>query len=325
MNRIALFFTMSILFLSSCKNKDKNHLVVGSTQTEATTNNNSIIFALKLPQGAKYYFNSSAETVTKLEVENKKVTTTNNATTGLIYEVLQAGQDSAVLKITYDKIHIELTNKDEKQVIDAANTQENQTPLDKVLADIKGSSIQVTLDKKGKVIRSTGSKEIVDKVLAGLFVYDDAETKKVIKTQLGKLVGNDFIETTVSLGFNFYPDSAIVAGQNWSKKSTIQGEMKMDANVKYTLSSIDDGIASIDIESSLTSSGTNKPINMMGQEVVADISQKTSGSMEVDITTGLLKEGKMKSKIEGTIEVMHRVVPIEITSKRIISIKKIAP
>ena len=315
-----LFIIISILLLSSCENK--NHLVTGSIHTELI-NRNSVYFVLKLHKGAKYYFTSSAEIITKLEVENKKVKTVNNATTGLIYEVLQSGPDSVVLKIIYDKIHIELTNNDEKQVMDASNTGENQTPLDKVLADIKGSSIKVTLNKMGKVINVTGNKEIIDKVLAGLFVYDDEKTKKVIKAQIGKLVGNDFIESTVSLGFNFYPDSAIKSGQSWSKKTSLTGEIKMDANVKYTLSSIDDGIAKIDIESILASSGVNKPISIMGQQVEADISQKTIGSLEVDIATSMLTEGKMKSTINGTITVLNHVVPVEISSKRFISIKKL--
>lgn len=62
----------------------------------------------------KYYFTSSIETITKLEVENKKEQTVKNSIIGLIYKVLQTGSDSVLLN-DYGKIHIGLTNNDVKQ------------------------------------------------------------------------------------------------------------------------------------------------------------------------------------------------------------------
>jgi hypothetical protein len=248
------------MFFSSCKNGSGNKTANG-TAVQQLTKDGKVQFALQLVQGAKYNYTSTTETTINLEVENKKVNTANNATIGLLYEVVHAANDSMVIKLTYSKIHIELINKDDKQVMDADNKGEEQTAIDKLLGDIKGSSLLVTLNNKGKVLKVTGSKEIMDKVLNGLSLYDDEQTKQTVRAQLGKLAGDDFIQNTVAGSFSFYPDTTILPGQSWSKKSSTKEAVQLDAVNRYTLASIDDGIANIDIESSFKSDGTNKPVN----------------------------------------------------------------
>ncbi|MEO6732214.1 MAG: DUF6263 family protein [Ferruginibacter sp.] len=319
------YFQMLILFIitfSACKSGSSGHSE-SNAALPSTEKNNGIQFALKLMPGAKYYYTTTTETNTKVEVNDQKIKTENNATIGLIYEVLPVTGDSTVLKITYDKIHIELTDKGDKQVMDAGNTGEEQSTMDKLLGLVKGSSVFITLDKKGRIIKTSGSKEITDKVLGGLGMYDDGQTKMMVKEQIGKLVGDDFIESNISQGFNFYPDTAVTEGQSWSKKNTSVGDIKLDGVTRYTLSSIDDGIATISIDIHSANNGTNKPIFMMGQQVQADLSQKADGYFEIEMATGMLTRAKSKTVIQGTIQVMTKVVPVEITTKKKLTIKKI--
>lgn len=310
---------------SSCKNgvgSTVAHSVAGATQQQLTKDS-KLQFALQLVQGAKYNYTTTTETTIDLEVENKKVKKVSNATIGLLYEVLQAAPDSTVIKLTYNKIHLEIINNDEKQVIDADKTGDEQMAIDNLMSEIKGSSLWLTMNSKGKIVKVTGGKEITDKVLKAVAFYNDEKLTQTIKAELSKLTGDEFVQTTLAGAYSFYPDTAIVPGQSWSKKGLAKEALQPDVVTKYTLNSIDDGIASIDLESNYKSDGTIKQLNLLGEKVQADLSQKTTGSIEVELATGILQQGQWKSNIDGTIEVMGRVVPVELTVKKSVSIKKI--
>ena len=57
-------------------------------------------FALRLKQGARYYYSLTNETVTKLVVNAKNITTSNTATMGLLYEAVNVCADITMVKFT---------------------------------------------------------------------------------------------------------------------------------------------------------------------------------------------------------------------------------
>ena len=55
-------------------------------------------FALQLTQDARYYYSLTNETITKLVVNDKKITTSNTATMGILYEAVNVCADITMVK-----------------------------------------------------------------------------------------------------------------------------------------------------------------------------------------------------------------------------------
>ncbi|MEO6733206.1 MAG: DUF6263 family protein [Ferruginibacter sp.] len=308
-----------ICFIAGCKSGTKAGTRGHSSATDKD-GHESYQFQLKLATGAKYNCNINSETITNIVVNDKEVISTNKSTFGLQYEVLYSSPDSIVLKATYQTFHIVIKSGDEEKVTDADNAAESQDPMEKLLSNIKGSSLIITMNNKGKVKAVTGSDAITEKVLAGLSLFDEASKQKV-KAQLTKLIGNDFIKNNIESGFNFYPDSAVIAGNSWQAKITQPGEINLIANTTYTLNSLDEGIATVAVTSKV-STGNNKAI-IINQQVNADIKGETNGSSEADMASGMLIFSKTTSQMEGTIQIMAKEIPITISTKKQINIKRL--
>jgi len=313
-----VFLYLLLITAAGCNsNADARHQGGSASKTgQATTYK----FALQLKAGTKYYYTLTNETITKLEVDNTKITTSNNATIGLIYEVLQAGADTTLVKLTYDKLLIEIKKADDKQVIDADNTGEDASTIDRVMSSIKGSSLLVTLLKNGTILKVDGTEAINTKVLSSLQYLDD-NSKMQVTAQLSKIVGADFIKGNVGQAMDFYPDSAVAPGASWVRKSTQPGEIKFDAVTTYTLTDLEDGVATIKTKSVVDAS--NAAMEFSGQKIDAAIKGSTTGSFEANMSTGMLTKSSSTTTVSGTIQIMMKVVPVDITINKEFTAKQL--
>jgi hypothetical protein len=309
-------FSLLLILVTGCNsNADINHTGSSATKTGQVT---PYKFALRLKQGARYYYSLTNETVTKLEVNDKKITTGNTATMGILYEVINVGADTTIVKLTYDKLHIVLKNDDGKEVIDADKSGEDASTMDGVMISIKGSSLTITLLKNGTIVKVDGIEEINSKVLSSLQYLDD-NTKKQVSIQLSKMVGVDFVKNNIGQAVNFYPDSAISSGASWVRKSKQPGEINFDAITTYNLIDMEDGKAYI--KSNSTINNSNASMDVAGQKVNAAIKGNSKGSYEADLATGMFTSSESNTSLDGTIQVLMKLIPVSITIKKELSIK----
>ncbi|MEO6549863.1 MAG: DUF6263 family protein [Ferruginibacter sp.] len=313
-----MLILMGLLILAGCKRAGNNNTYKGVAKNE---DGKTYIFQLHLIAGEQYNYTTSNETVTIVEVNKEQITSTNNSTVGLLYRVLVSTPDSIVLKATYQGFHVIINAGNEKQVIDADNAEESGNPAEKILAGIKGSSLLITLNKKGIVTNISGAKTITDKIMSGLNIYNDEATKQKIMSQLSKLVGDEFIKNNIESAFNFFPDGSVAVGDSWQHKKLQPGEINFEASITYTLDGVEDDMTAISVNSSMKTGKTSA--NLMGQQVNANITGTMVGSFEVDRATGMLSTSTSTTKLEGYVQVMAKEIPIEITTKKKLQIKRL--
>ena len=306
-----LFFSSSlclVTFLFSCKNTGRH-----------SQSGKKYQFGLHLTTGAKYYFNINGETVSKVSVRDKEVESTNQTDVGLIYEVVSSTADSIQIKLTYDQLHFKLKNKDGEKEIDAANSGHTLDNLENQLAAIKGSTMNITLNKRGEILNITGGKEIADKLLATMNVQD-ATSQAQIRGQFSKFIGDDFVKDNLASQFKLFPDSAVAVGDTWQMKSMLPAGIQGDAETKYTFDDLSDKQATI-----VSVSEINNPdgkMSLMGTDVTMNTTGKQEGHFETDVTTGLLMNSQSTTTMEGNFQVMGKEIPVSIKVTRHITGKK---
>jgi Family of unknown function (DUF6263) len=222
MQRVLFLLTVlcvsCFLFISSCKNATKHHRRVSSTDSAntgavASGNNGGTVlpededgeryqYKLHPAAGRKYNYTIITETSTMLEVEDKKIKTGNRSEIGLIYEVLRDSANNPLIRITYSKLYMVLQKTDEEdQVIDADNAVTSNDEVEKLLNTIKGSSITLTINTKGDIVKVSGSKEISDKIMAGMKA-DDLKTKQLAQNLINTKMN---YSADQNLSKNIYP------------------------------------------------------------------------------------------------------------------------
>lgn len=306
------FWNLCILICTlvlSCKNNPTRH----------SESDPKYQLGLNLPADVKYYYTIINEMQTEVEYDGKKVETANKSELGLVYEISKDSLDNLLLKLIYDKFHIVLKDQNGEQEINAANGVSSYDPVGKILNNIVGSSLNVTLSPKGDVLQVTGSKQISDKILTALNAQD-ANTRKTVEQQISKLVGESFIKNNLEQGFKIFPDTAVYEGDSWQQKTSQTGEIKFDAITTYTLESVKKDVAHITSETTIDNPSNTS--NVMGYEVMSNMKGTQKGYFETDVKTGMLLKSESSTALNGSMQIMGREVPIEIKVMKTIKSEK---
>ncbi len=304
------FFILTYLFVS-CKHKDHS------------LNEEKYKLNLKIKATTKCYYNINNETDTYYETIEKEIENENNSEIGILSEIEPSDSTGNVsIKITFDKFRIKTKNQDNETQIDAGNTANSFDPVERFIGNIKGSSIIVTANKKGEVSSDKGIKVFTDSLLSKM-AFTDENSKQQLKEQVSKLMEESLIKNNITQTFNLFPDTAIYEGDTWTKKEvTKSADFVLNAVTKYTLLSVDHGLAKIETKSEVSSTG-NIEVNAIGSNPSANLKGTQKGKLEIDIKTGLLLNSLSLTNISGEMQVMGRTVPIKIKIERKVKGKRL--
>jgi hypothetical protein len=301
---------LSTISLLSCNSK-----------TDKRSSDQPYHFSLRLPAGQKYYYTLTNETQTTATVNGKDIASGSTATLGLIYEFSKDTGANYNLKITYDKIRVLIKDKDNRtQEMDADKAATTFDPVEKLLGNLKGGELLVTINQKGEVLAIAGSKEIADRLMAGtnqMDVYSARATQQLLSQFAGEL----FVKNNLSQGFQLFPDSAIHDGDSWRRKQVQNADMSFESDARYTLTGINNGFAAVESDANITNVKTKNPLT--GGATPADIQGSQTGNFQVDTATGLLMKEKTSTTLKGIMSAYGREVPITINLKREMSGKKL--
>jgi hypothetical protein len=279
-------------------------------------------FSEKTFAAKKYYYTLTNTSVISVDAPNKKVVTNNKATLSFVYQMTSDSAGNRIVKITYDKFHIEVKKDDEDaDVYDSEKEGESSPMMDRVLAKIKGSTIMITADKNGKVLSTEGAKEITDKITATLPEYEDGSNEQ-IKQQLEDFVGAKFIKDNIVQNLTLIPDSALSIGSVWTQKTDLAGDVPIDATVNYSLEAVENGVGTIHSFSDFKTFA-DKPISIIGVTAATDLKGKITGDYKALEKSGFLVSADTELNISGTISVSSNDIPVSIKITKKISARKL--
>ncbi len=267
-----IVIVLLMIIISSCAQKDFASKYSFAEKTFVTKN---------------YYYTLTNTSTVSVDVPDKKVVTNNTATLSFMYQMSTDSAGNRIVKITYDKFHIEI-KKDEAdaEVYDSEKEGESSPMMDRVLAKIKGSIITITADKAGKVLNTDGAKELTEKIAATIPNYEDG-SKEEIKKQLEDFVGAKFIKENIVQNLSLLPDSTLNIGSTWTQKTDLAGDVPIDATVNYTLEAVENGVGTIHSFSDFKTTSA-KPISFMGIIATTDLKGKITGDYKALEKSGFL-------------------------------------
>jgi Family of unknown function (DUF6263) len=277
-------------------------------------------FAEKTFAAKKYYYTLTNTSSVSADAPGKKVVTDNSSVLGFTYQLSTDTAGNRIATITYDKFHITIKKDDEEETVyDSENVGEDVALIDKVLAAIKGSSITIVADKKGKVISTVGAKEITDKIIAILPQYDDADNE-VVKKQLENFIGDKFVRDNIIQNLSLMPDSTLNVGSTWTQKTDMGGQIPMAATVNYTLENVENGVGTIQSFSDFETT-TDKPISIIGITANTDLKGKITSTYKALEKSGFLISADTELSIKGNVFVSNKEIPVSIVVRKKIAAK----
>jgi hypothetical protein len=273
---------------------------------------------------AKYYYTIHSESHTSFEVKGQKKENGNTASIGMIYEVLPPDSNgNTAIKVSFDKFHVTLSGANGEKEADANDSLAFNNPMASMLGCIKNASFRILVNKNKKIESVIGYQEMINAIVAKAHITSEAEKQQVQK-QVAEFAGEGLVKGSIEQGMGLFPDTAVYVGDSWQKKVSHTTGMKVNMLTTYTLASVDNGnIANIDADAVLDNNNDGNEQSIMGYTINSDLKGEQKASYSVNLENGLLQQASITTKMKGNMLVMGTSVPVEIVSKKNISVRKL--
>lgn len=218
---------------------------------------------------------------------NEKVTSTdesgNTNTTPFVmesvwkYEVLDVDENGiSTIKGNYDRMKMGGFDSEDSSTF-------NDPSAAMMMGMMKYETI-MTLDTRGNVLEVTGAE--------GMYSFGSPDSL---------LDDNKIMKENAQNGLGVFPDIPVKVGEKWEKTVDISYGYPCTYKNVYTLKSITNGIALIDVNSTMSPLKNVPPtIFPGGYELYQELSGTQTGTVEIDIEKGKILKSSYQVNIGGT-------------------------
>lgn len=164
------------------------------------------------------------------------------------------------------------------------------------LVGLAGTSFEMTITPRAKVIEFRGVDAMLDRMIDGMhaaFRRDRDAMKQLLQPHFGEEALKDWIENATPL-----PEGPVKIGDAWQRKTPIPG-IASELTTQYTLASVEGGVARIEARSSITPDAEAKPVLIFGSDVKQELRGTQKGFLLVDTASGWVNYSEMNQDMKG--------------------------
>lgn len=299
-------FTISTisLFISSCNSTQDANNQYNTNRSKSYHINLSPI------AGSKYKFTVDKKTNIKLRVnDEKKINSIRlKVTFSLTFSKDTIGNYALALK--YDRIHLDTKTDDKETEIDSDDSPNPFNLEENIFHVLKTATITAVIDSERHVKDVNGYQNIESSIMSSTNISDN-NTQRTVKNRLDQLIKVDLIQANLSGLFKFSLPDTLHIGDQWTDSSAHANDLDLNLVSNYTLESVSDETAFI--QSSGLVSGDHANVYLMGTEVSTNIHGEQKAKYHLNIQTGMLESGDINVDLNGTISVLEKQIPVQIT------------
>lgn len=211
------------------------------------------------------------------------------------------------IRVTYHSISHKENGLMGEVEYDSANPSEAPDPLTepirKAYAALLGQSFFMTITPEGEAEDIEG----VDAIIAKILEQSDAEggvAMDLLESSLKKLFGDQALKEMMGNMLSIYPDKPVRVGDSWSRKIVLEKGLPMIINNTWTLKERREGVAFIEVDSTVEPNPDAPSISMMTVKMRYNMTGTQKGTIEVQEDTGWIIRSKLDQNFSG--EMMAR-------------------
>lgn len=281
---------------------------VSPTQTATT----KLDLRLRLKAGESYAMRNINESVMTFEGGGQKIEGTNVSGHDMRYDVLsvdEAGNITA--KATYTGVRMMMDTPTGKIEYDSSIKGAKIPEMAMGRALLVGQSYQVTLSPQGRVLKVENSEAMVKSILDDLDEIKMPEPMRaMMKGQMKASYSGENLKKAAESDFQLYADTPVAIGETWSRTTTDEAfGAKSKRQDTWTLKERRDGIAVIDVASKSEPGGNASPVQMGATSITTQLTDTSTGAIEVDEATGWVRKSNVLSKAQSKVTSVTRQEP----------------
>lgn len=247
---------------------------------------------MRLAKGDKFGHDMDMGMKMDLELMGQKMGMDMDIKGATLFEVMNSTDDLKELTMTYTKMKSTVIMKGDGSERDLTNETANNK--------IVGKKVTLKMNSKNDITDIVGVED----------AFWGDSTDMTTREHMKKLFSKEQLNNMFSFMFQMYPDKPVRVGDSWDKEyaAGIAGiDMKMQAT--YTLKSVKDGVAYVDIEGKYKGSGA---MDQGGMKFDIEMDGKQKGSINIGLADGYLKDSQVDMDIEAAVKMGAQKVPMKL-------------
>lgn len=242
---------------------------------------------IKLKAGDIY----SQHMFTQMNLKESILVTNTNMEEASDFEVVNLLERALQIRMTYTKL---------KTKLEAGG--DNDAFSDSILNTINAIAVSkpmlMNLNEKRQITSVSGLEELIK-----------TDGPVQLLETMGRAHMNNFMGFVSTLSSN----KGVKVGESWNASTTmnIMG-MGIIMNIKYTLTSVSDGIAEILLDGKITGQGN---LRLNNEDISMELSGDQAGMLHLKIDEGYLKDCRYTMNVKAETDIMGTKIPMDLKSE----------
>lgn len=292
--RKAFFSTLAIAVLA---------MVAGSCNS-----GKQVDLKFNLTPGSEYIYTIQTTTSTDQKPMGQNVHSTQQMTMEMNYKVEEAKGDNRRITVSYDRLSMNMESPMGNVAYDSRDTAGSDPRLG-VLSGMISKPFTIEVAPTGEI----ASVEGLSTIIGGLADTSTPEGM-MAHEQLSQTFSDTAVRSLMRQFLDVFPGHPVGLGDTWKKSYVLDMPvMKLKVDNVYTLKSIEGNTAHVDIKAKINGEGSSN--NPAMKSMLMSMSGEQTGSMSVDIPTGLVAESNVTLHLSGDMSLMGMKVPMTVESK----------
>ena len=274
-------------------------------------------YRLKLQKGKKYYLRMITEAKTSYTIMGREQPMEEVSGFGYNFDVNDIDMNgNAWVTCTFDWIKLNYEGSGGMIVYDSTQLFSPVAPAAKRLSLLLGARFQIITTPLGNVKQVNGLQRMFKKIEKNI---KKRSQERFLLESLKKQFSEKFIKEIFESPLAIYPETAVGVGDSWRKTVvTTRGQPIIVENI-WTVKERKNGIAIIENNSNIKPDPNAKPIERGDTKTSHTLSGKKHGLMEVEESTGLIRDSSLNLEMMGEMKVEttgkeapERLIPVKI-------------
>lgn len=215
------------------------------------------------------------------------------------YDVTSASSEAYDISVTYDEILYRQSAQGMEVTYDSRD-EETDVPLQaQSFANLVGQSFEMTVTPAGSVTEVRGMDELIEAMIGEMDMpgVSADQIRQQLKTQFSDESMQSSMEQTMAI----YPDGPVKKGDSWTREMSISTVMTMQVVNTYTLDKVEGGKAYVSVEGTTSTGDEGNSTEMMGMSMTFNMEGTQSGSLVIDMETGMTITSTIDQTITGDV------------------------
>ncbi len=283
-------------------------LAAATTLFVACKSDKAVDLKFRLPQDEVVRYTTDMKQTINQTVMGSAMTVQQDVVFGMIYKVLSVQGDNRTVEVSYDRIAMETDAMGQHIKYDSRDSVGSNPQL-AILNGMIGKPFQMTVSATGQVLQVSG----FDAVLNGMTGNPNDPGAAAARQQFEQMFSDEAVKQMLAQSTYIYPEKTVKPGDTWTKTHTSNmGPIAMEINNTYKLESANDKTAKVSLNATIV--GKTATGNGAIQGMTVDMKGKQSGTLTLEIATGILQKMDLTQDIDGNMEMQGMKVPMKIKS-----------